>query len=109
MGASVKGAAHQRRPGAGTIFKNDLQQESLKIFQPDTKTLTHVAQILPRRGGRTNPKIQIPKPNKTLKPKSLGGGLEFGIWGLFGIWDLGFGVFWHPGDSPGCFSITPNC
>jgi hypothetical protein len=43
-----------------------------------------------------NPKIQI--PNKSKAPNSKSGGfstvaeLEFGIWSLFGIWDLDFGI-----------------
>src|SRR6516162_8671396 len=54
VGASVGGPANRRRLGAWTVLKNDLQQESLDIFQPDTKALTHVLLMLPRRrrGGK---------------------------------------------------------
>jgi hypothetical protein len=46
-----------------------------------------------------NPKFQNPNPKqipsfKFQRSPDFGNeGLGFGIWGLFGIWDLGFGAF----------------
>lgn len=46
---------------------------------------------------KKNPKHQTPNPKKTPKTKSQENSsknsiLEFGIWGFFGIWILGFGL-----------------
>ena len=56
LGADQGKRAHRRLNGSLPFFENDLQQESLKVFDPDTKPFTHLFSVCqasaPRARGR---------------------------------------------------------